>query len=223
MYAIWNNAGIATHASRGTHILGHLAQTGLICFGPRDGKQQTFTLVEEWLPGARLRERDAALGEVARRYFTSHGPATIHDFVWWSGLKIADARAGLDAVKSTLESEIIDGRTFWFLPSVPVPRLTNTVYLLPSWDEYTVAYRDRSDILDPKYALQVNAGGGVLKPVIVSRGRVVGSWQRTFVKNGMVVRPSMFVRVDASVREAIDVAARKYGRFLGVDAARAAD
>jgi hypothetical protein len=98
------------------------------------------------------------------------------------------------------------------------------VYLLPAWDEYTVAYRDRSDILDPKHALEVNAGGGVLKPVIVSRGRVIGSWQRTIGKTGVVVRPSMFGRVDASVREAMDVAARKYGRFLGAAAAsRVAD
>ena len=100
MYAMWNEAGIATHDSRGLHILGYLARTGLICFGPRDGKQHTFTLVEEWLPTARPLERDIALGELARRYFTSHGPATVHDFAWWSGLTVTDARAGLESVSS---------------------------------------------------------------------------------------------------------------------------
>jgi hypothetical protein len=217
MYALWNDAGIPTHDSRGLHILGHLAQTGLICFGPRDGKQHTFTLVEEWLPSARLLERDIALGELARRYFTSHGPATIHDFAWWSGLTVRDARAGLDGVQSMFARETIDGRTFWFPPS-SAPSGGKGAYLLPAWDEFTVAYRDRDDILDPPYALEVNAGGGVLKPVIVMRGQVVGTWQRTIGKSGIVVTPKPFARLDRSASEALEAAARKYGRFLGLDA-----
>jgi len=181
MYKVWNDAGIATHDSRGLHILGHLAKDGLICFGPRDGKQHTFTLLEEWLPSARLLERDIALGEIARRYFVSHGPATVHDFAWWSGLTVTDARAGLDSVKSELESETIGTRTLWFAPT-SAPSATKAVFLLPAWDEYTVAYRDRNDILDPRYAIRVNAGGGILKPVVVVRGQVVGTWQRTIGK-----------------------------------------
>jgi hypothetical protein len=217
MYALWNDAGIPTHDSRGLHILGHLAQTGLICFGPRDGKQHTLTLVEEWLPSARLLERDIALGELARRFFTSHGPATVHDFSWWSGLTVTDARAGLDGVQSMFERETIDGRTFWFPPS-SVPSGAKGAYLLPAWDEFTVAYRDRDDILDARYALEVNAGGGVLKPVIVMRGQVVGTWQRTIGKGGIVVRPKPFARLERSASEALEAAARKYGRFLGLDA-----
>jgi hypothetical protein len=217
MYKVWNDAGIATHDSRGLHILGALAQSGLICFGPRDGKQHTFTLVEEWLPSARLLERDIALGEIARRYFVSHGPATVHDFAWWSGLTVTDARAGLDSVKSELESETIGTRTLWFA-ATSAPSATKAAFLLPAWDEYTVAYRDRNDILDPRYAIRVNAGGGILKPVIVIRGRVVGSWQRTVGRDGVVVRPKPFVRLDRADSETLEAAARKYGRFLGVPA-----
>ena len=217
MYKVWNDAGIATHESRGLHILAHLAQSGLLCFGPRDGKQHTFTLVEEWLPSARLLERDIALGEIARRYFTSHGPATVHDLAWWSGLTVTDARAGLDSVKSELESETIGTRTLWFA-ATSAPSATKAVFLLPTWDEYTVAYRDRSDILDPRYAIRVNAGGGILKPVVVVRGQVVGTWQRTIGKGGVVVRPAPFARLDRAQAKALEVAARKYGRFLGVPA-----
>ena len=215
MYTVWNDAGIATHDSRGLHILGHLAQKGLICFGPRDGKQHTLTLADEWLPSARLLERDIALGELARRYFTSHGPATIHDFAWWSGLTVTDARAGLESVKSGLESETVGGRTFWFPSSRSVGRTTNAVYLLPAWDEYTVAYRDRSDIVGSKHSAKVNAGGGVLSPVIVSRGKVIATWTRTIGKDGVVVRPKPFARLDALEKKGIAAAALRYARFLG--------
>jgi Winged helix DNA-binding domain len=216
LYALWNKAGIATHDSRGLHILGHLAQTGLICFGPREGKQQTFTLVEEWLPTARPLERDVALGELARRYCTSHGPATLHDFSWWSGLTVTDARAGLDGVKSSLDGETLDGRTFWFSSSTA--SAVKAVYLLPAWDEFTVAYRDRADILDARFTRMVNAGGGVLKPVIVIGGTVVGTWQRTFARGKAVVRPAPFEPLPPAVKDALEAAARKYGRFLGARA-----
>jgi hypothetical protein len=89
---------------------------------------------------------------------------------------------------------------------------------LPAWDEYTVAYRDRNDILDPRHAIRVNAGGGVLKPVVVVRGQVVGTWQRTIAKGGVVVRPTPFARLDRADGVALEAAARKYGRFLGVPA-----
>ena len=114
MYEHWQAAGIATHDSRGLHILGYLAQTGVVCFGPRDGKQHTITLLDEWVPAVAPRSRDDALGELARRYFSSHGPATIHDLAWWSGLPLSDLRVGLEQVKGVLESEAFEGRTFWF-------------------------------------------------------------------------------------------------------------
>jgi Winged helix DNA-binding domain len=218
LYGVWSSAGIATHDSRGLHILGYLAQTGLLCFGPRDGKQQTFTLLEEWLPPGRPLERDIALGELARRYFSSHGPATIHDFAWWSGLTVTEARAGLEAVKSELESEDVGERTFWFRDSTPRRASGLAAYLLPPWDEFTVAYRDRSDILAPRYATRVNAGGGVLSPVIIIRGEVVGTWRRTIVKGAVTVRASWFRRIDRADRAAIDAAAGRYARFLGLEA-----
>jgi hypothetical protein len=209
----WKSAGIRTDDARALHIVGYLAQTGLLCFGPREGKQHTFTLLEEWLPSERPLERDIALGELARRYFTSHGPATIHDFAWWSGLTVTDARAGIESVKSSLISETEGKRTFWFADST-VPRTgIDAAYLLPAWDEYTVAYRDRSDILDSKYAIRVNAGGGVLKPVIVIRGEVVGTWQRTIGKQGVKVTPTFFKKLPKSDRELLVHVEEKYANF----------
>ena len=218
LYEHWASAGIATRDSRGLHLLGHLAQTGFICFGPREGKQHTFTLLEEWLPAARSLEREEALGELARRYFTSHGPATVHDLAWWSGLTVTDVRTAIDLAKSDLDSEDVDGRTYWFASGAAARGAMNAAYLLPAWDEYTVAYRDREAVLDPKHAKQVNAGGGVLKPVIVVRGHVVGSWRRTLGKSGATVLPSLFGRLDEDDRRAVADAADRYGRFLGLEA-----
>ena len=217
LYAVWNEAGIATEGSRGLHLLGYLAQTGVLCFAHREGKQHTLALLDEWLPATRDLEREEALGELARRYFTSHGPATVQDFAWWTGLTIREARAGVDGARAGLVSERAGDRTFWFAPSGPT-RATGAVHLLPAWDEFTVAYRDRTDILDPKFATRVNAGGGVLKPVIVRRGQVVGTWQRSIEKRGAIVRPTFFGRADRSDRTAIDAAVRRYGRFLGLSA-----
>ena len=216
LYEIWNDAGIATHDARGLHLLGVLSQTGLLCFGPRDGKQQTFTLLEEWLPSSRTLARDEALGELARRYFTSHGPATVQDFAWWAGLTVTDARTGLGSVKSELASEEADGRTFWFADSPAVRAAARTAYLLPPWDEFTVAYRDRSDILDPRYGKRVNAGGGVLSPVIVMRGEVVGTWKRTIKNDTVTVKPAFFKALGRADREAVGKAVARYARFLGL-------
>jgi hypothetical protein len=214
LYALWDKAGIATDRSRGLHILGHLAQKGLICFGPRDGKQHTFVLLEEWASGARPKARDEALGELARRYFTSHGPATVHDFAWWTGLTIAEARAATELAGGSLEHEDVNGRVVWF-GSAPAARVKpSEAYLLPAWDEFTVAYRDRGDILDPAHARKVNAGGGVLKPVVVMNGQVVGTWQRRLGRHAVAVEAVSFKRPGSEESRALAAAAERYGRFL---------
>jgi hypothetical protein len=213
MYAHWQAARIATHESRGLHILGYLAQTGVVCFGPRDRKQHTITLLEEWLPAARPRDREEALGELVRRYFASHGPATVQDLAWWSGLTITDLRVGLELAKDALESRDVGGRTMWFSPPLE-SRATKRAYLLPAWDEFTVGYRDRDDILDPRQATRVNAGGGVLRPVVVIDGAVVGTWQRTLGKSRVTVTPTWFRRLDGAESKAVADAIARYARFL---------
>ena len=215
LYELWSAAGVATRDSRGLHLLGHLSQKGLLCFGARDGKQHTFTLLEEWVPTMKTFARDEALGRLALRYFTSHGPASVHDFAWWSGLTITESRAAVESIASRLDSEDVDGRTLWFAANKAL-RSSRTAYLLPAWDEFTVAYRDRNDILDPAYAKRVNAGGGVLKPVIVVDGQVVGTWQRRLGKKGMTVSETYFTKRTRPSADVIAAATKRYAAFLGV-------
>ncbi len=122
MMDVLEQACISTKGQRGYHILWWAAQNGLICFGPRQGKQHTFVLLDEWLPNSKSLSREESLAELAHRYFTGHGPATIQDYIWWSGLPAADARAGLEMVKSQLTHEELDGQTYWFSPSSPAPQ-----------------------------------------------------------------------------------------------------
>src|SRR5262249_57340985 len=168
--------GICTADQRGLHILGRLAQDGLICFGPRDGKQQTFALLDEWAPRRSRMARDEAMAELAMRYFTGHGPATLQDFAWWSGMTTADSRDGLEMAKSRLSQETIDGQTYWLASSIRAAKDSSpTAYLLPAYDEYTVAYKDRTAALNPGYAKHANYGHGIFNPTIVVDGQVVGT------------------------------------------------
>lgn len=213
-YEVLEAARIPTAGGRGLHILSRLAQDGFLCFGAREGRQQTFALLDEWSPPAGMvLERDEALAELAARYFRSHGPATLEDFAWWSGLKAADARAALEMAKSQLVREEIDGRAYWLAASATVVKgRTPRVHLLPAYDEYTVAYKDRGAVLDPAHTKEA----GILSPVIVADGQVVGTWKRAFEKDAVRITPGPFRKFNAAETRAFDEAAGRYRKFLGL-------
>lgn len=199
-------------------ILMHAELEGVICSGERRGKQFTYALLDERAPQVIMLERDEALAELVRRYFTSHGPALVKDFVWWSGLTVADANAGLDAAKSQLEREVIDGKTYWFAPSPQVyADASPTAYLLPNYDEYTVSYRDRSAFYNPIHDDKTGARENFLfNHAIIIDGQVAGSWRRTFGKGTVVVELALFAPLSDDERMAVEAAARRYGDFLGM-------
>jgi hypothetical protein len=224
-YRVLEQAGITTHDQRGIHILMHLAMQGVLCLGARQGRQPTFVLLDDWIPSSRILERDEALGELARRYFTSHGPATARDFAWWSGLSLGDARRAVDvsmrAAGSTLTEHVVGESAYWSAPSRLAPRrttrLTTVAHLLPAFDEYTVAYCDRSALLDPVHA--VRARNGIFSPVVLIDGRIVGTWRRQTKRDHVLLATDLFERPTRAVRGALEVAAERYGDFLGVRAA----
>jgi hypothetical protein len=166
-----------------------------------------------------LSDRDAALAELARRYFTSHGPATLKDYVWWSGLTVRDARAGLDLAGSSLERTDIDGFTFWSADGrTPKASASPVAHLLPNYDEYLIAHKDRHLVVGH------GSGDGVTRikdPFVhhvVIDGRLAGSWTRT-VKNGSVaVECAMYSRPKPKTAGALDAATVRLGRFLRLPA-----
>jgi hypothetical protein len=213
-------AGVAPDNQRLSHLLGRAELQGLICSGAPRGNQATWTLLAQRAPRAgRELTRDQALAELARRYFRSRGPATAADFAWWSGLAPADARAGLSAVASELVSDSISGVAYWRARQAPrpSPAALADAYLLPAFDEYLIAYRDRAAVLNPSDARRINAGGGLLAPTVVVSGRVVGVWRRTLGRGVVTIALSLFGNPARVERARIDAAAERYGAFLGLE------
>ncbi len=215
VYRLLEEAGISTAGQRGVHIVVSLALEGLICIGPREGNQHTLALLDEWAPASRDLTREEALAELTLRYFRGHGPATAADFAWWSGLTVADVRAGLGLAGSELVKETIDGREYWLAAGRPAGRDPKAAaYLLPAFDEYLVAYRSRDGVLSPEHVRRVNNGGGILRPSLVSDGQVVGTWKHV-PASGAILTITPFGAL--SERQQLDLreAAERYGRFLG--------
>ena len=217
MYRLLEQADIPVTGQRGLHILWRLAHEAVICFGAHRGKQATFALLDEWLPKTEALRRDQALAELARRYFTGHGPATQQDFVWWSGLRIADAKAGIEMVSTQLRCETMDGKIYWMPQDMTAsPKNSRPVYLLPGFDEYMLGYTDRSASLDPLHTKEILPGNnGVFSATIVIGGRIIGTWKRVFQKQEVVITPRPFIPLDKLQRRALAAAAERYSHFVG--------
>lgn len=211
IYARLESARVATADGRGLHILWRLAHDGVLCFGAPQGRQQTFALLDEWVPAAAMLERDEALAELARRYFTSHGPATLQDFVWWSGLNVADARKALDLAAPHLAHETVGRGVYWLQASAPARSRATTAHLLPLYDEYAVGYRDRSAIIPAKHASK--AGNGLFKPPIIADGQIVGTWTRAIKRGELAVDISPFAKLTAAQAAAVADATERFVRF----------
>ncbi len=217
LVSVLQQAGIATDdLQRFTYIMMRAELDGIVCSGARRGKQFTYALLDERAPQARTLDRDEALAQFARRYFTSHGPATLQDFVWWSGLTVADARAGLEMVTSQLMHEVVDDQTYWFSMSTPPAKdLSPTACLLPNFDEYIVGYTDRSAVFDASHTNKLDPRGNTLfNHTIVMDGRIVGTWKRTIKKDAVIITPSLFTPLSDAETRAFAASANHYGAFL---------
>lgn len=215
LFAHFEKAGIATTGQRAPHLLGRLHLTRTLCLGPMHGVHQAVVLMDEWVPNPRRMERDEALGEFVRRYFSSHGPATIRDFIWWTKLLVRDANVGLEMARDQLEELVIDGTSYWMAPGLP-DRASSAVHLLPGFDEYLLGYQDRSAVLAAQYAQAIVPGNnGMFQPTIVSAGRVVGTWRRKSAPGHVTVTPIPFEPLTEAHMTRLMSAAAGYGRFLG--------
>ncbi len=209
-------AGIdASHLRLGQLIM-NAELDGVICSGARRGKQFTYALLDERVPVTKTLDRDAALAELTRRYFSSHGPATEEDFMWWSGLTRADVRSGLAMVNRHLTHDRVDGKTYWFAASMPrVKNDSETVYLLPNYDEYVVGYTDRGAIFNSSHANQLDArNNSLFQDTLIIHGEIAGTWKRTLKNAAALVKIEPFGRLRKNENQAIASAVQRYGRFL---------
>ena len=212
-----HEAGIknAESGRRLTYIVMSAELDGILCSGPRRGKQFTYALLEEWVPPAPERTHEEALAELTRRFFFSHGPATVYDFAKWSGLTVGDGRIGLTLVQKELEHAEIDDQTYWFSPDIP-PESNNPprAYLLSVFDEYNIGYKDRSAIATDAVSTQLGNMGNALTYILVLDGQLIGSSRRTLQKETVTIELNSFVPLDPAARQAIVAAAQQFGTFL---------
>jgi len=209
-----NRAGIAAdNPVRLAHILLRAELDGMVCNGPMAGKQFTYMLFDERIPAnTKTFNRDEALAELARRYFRSHGPATVQDFVWWSGLTVADARHAIELIEGDLRKEMVEDELHVGPRSVrAVKPARYSTHFLPAFDEYNVAYKARHLVLDGQAGLST---WGFLGPMIIVDGKAVGTWKRTGNK---VITLNMSNALKKSQKLAIAAAAERYTAFVGLD------
>lgn len=212
--------GIATANSlRFVYILYRAELDGIICSGARVGKQFTYALLEDRVPQTTSLSREEAIAELTRRYFTSHGPATIQDFVWWSGLTTADAKAGVSMLEGDVLQEVVNDRTYWLLPSAanrkPVSRVA---CLLPTFDEYLISYKDRTAALPLAFQKQTRISSLGLEAPLVIDGYVVGTWKRRLTKESAFITLRPFAPLTRADKQLVTKAVHRYGAFLDMKA-----
>ena len=222
------DGGNLTRVELGTHLeraglpsksfyLGHVALyaelEGVICSGPRRGKQFTYALLDQRAPNARRLPREEAVGELTRRFLRSHGPATHRDLAWWSGLSAGEAKRGIEMVGA--RRVVADGMTYWTLRATPgARRSAKGVHLLPIYDEYLVAYRDREAVPHGPALVSTPKGGyGTFQHAIVIDGQVAGTWKTGADSRGPAVRVTPLRRLTSTEQRRVTQALDRYCRF----------
>jgi hypothetical protein len=227
--AALNQGGIATSVpQRLVHLLLQAELDQVLVNGAWEGKQATYALLDERIPerdtNAVLLDAAPAAAELALRFFTSHGPATLKDFIWWSSLTAAAARAGIVQAGKRLRREEIDGQDYWGQnPDVQAPAASSAevlrpvAHLLPNYDEYVVAYSDRTAIIDRALPNRLHLHGGILNNVVVIDGFVAGGWKRTLTRQAVRVQIEPLGQYSPEAQQAVEEAVQHYGRYLGLD------
>lgn len=205
--AVLDKAGIKSDSHRLVHIMIRPELDGLICSGARKGKQTTYALLEERIPKTKSLSKEEALATLALRYFTSHGPATLKDFSWWAGLPVTIAKQGLEAVKKELDNE----GDYYFKTHTGKP--TNQIYLLPNYDEYLVAYADRTALADEKNISKMQRSSPFFDNTIIIDGQVAGTWKRA-IKKEVKVNLYPFEKLTSAQETKLQKAEKAYIKFI---------
>ena len=214
---VLEKAGIELNNLRLGFLMGHAELVGLICSGARQGKQHTYALLSERAPEALSLDPDEALVELTVRYFTSHGPATVKDFNWWSSLRMGDIRKGIEMAGTRLRSEEVEGKTFW---SGDSPRVRKSgspkVDLLQPYDEYFVAYTESRGVIDASGRVGEHQGGPpAFFGAVMVDGQFSGHWRRKTSRAGVLVEVELYTPFDESRTKALHDEADRFGRFFG--------
>jgi hypothetical protein len=206
-----------------TSMIGMQAEVrAVLCNGPRRGKQTTFVLVDDWVPRAKPIAPDDALRELTIRYFTSHGPALAHDMAWWSGLTVGSVREGIALAGAALEGRRLDSKDYWAASGTfdAEPDLipTSHVLLLPNYDEAVASFSEYSPMMDDALPRPTWVNDALGAHIVLRDGFVVGGWRRSLARDRVSVTVTLLMPLTAAELAALDAAAERFGRFLGLPA-----
>jgi len=208
-----NKAGILTDENRSSHILLRAELDGIICSGPRQGKQFTYALLDERVPAGGKLSPDEGLAELTRRYFNGHGPATLYDFCWWAGLSVTDGKKGIGLLGTAIEQVSVGNKQYWFLPGKDPGAGIPPALLLPAFDEWIIGYTDRAGLFATEHERKIITTNGIFRPVLLSNGLAAGSWRLVEKKGVISVAKDWFHPVSQRVQKAMQTAEKKYINF----------
>jgi hypothetical protein len=222
LQAVLAKRKIVASGTRLAAILMEAELDGLICSGPRKGKQFTYALLEERVPAVRKLKKQEALVQFAQRYFATRGPATIKDFATWSGLSMADAKAGAASLSPAFIHQRWVEQDYIFLPnSTTLKRGMQTSFLMPDYDEYGMSYKDRRALFGknkPDFS-QFKGENPIFNRMIILNGRIEGTWKRVVNDRKVLIETSPFSKLSATQEKELKKATRNYGTFLGKESA----
>jgi hypothetical protein len=209
-------AKLPVDENRVSHLLMRAETEGIICSGKLSDSRQTYTLLDDWIPRKKTFTHEEALFELAKRYFTSHGPATLQDFSWWSGLPARDSRQAVESVKSDFCSEVINGTTYLLADPSSIPNpATGEIYLFPAYDEFLISYRDRTASINSENHKKAVSENGIFYPVIVKNGMVIGTWKHTVKKDLVFYEADIFGNTDLESDPDSSKAFSAFADFIG--------
>jgi len=206
--------GIKTNDLRASHIMFRAETDLVVCNGIKKDKQFTYALLDERIASSKKVAREQALAQLAQRYFLSHGPATLQDFSWWSGLSITDAKNGLELIQSNLIFEKYKDITLWFSnKEVNTKPFTGRLFFLPSYDEFLISYKSRYISMDPEFSSRTFTSNGIFNPIIVHNAKVIGTWKPQF-KRDILITEYFFASPTENQKRLAAKAAKEFGKFM---------
>lgn len=151
--------------------------TGILCSGDLQPMKATYAFSLHKIPQRANMDRDEALAHITRKYFKSRQPATLEDFVWWSGLNISDCRKGIALLGDYLHVKRYRGHDFYLTDDCRTRGFRKEKYLLiPPYDEYLIGYKSRDIVLPQEHKHRAHNNSGIFQPVIAYDGTICGNW-----------------------------------------------
>ncbi len=211
---VLQRAKIDVDSAKMNHFMLRAELDAIVCSGSIHNKKQTYALLDERVPKTKKLSKDEALDKLARRYFTSHSPASLADFVWWSGLSTTEARQAMEMIQADFTAEKINSQTYLFANTNNSSTTADRLHLLPAFDEFIISYKDRTAMLDSDNHSKAISSNGIFRPTIVYNGKVIGLWKKVVKKSTPTVEPNFFQRPSKTVKQLVEDAAARYEAFL---------